>query len=50
MKELYIETNQYLKNNRVDYNNSFSTKLLILWWAYWVISALFTRCFKYVEK
>ena len=51
MKELYIETNEYLKNNRVEYNNSFSPKTLILWWAYWVISAIFTRIiFQYSKQ
>lgn len=43
MKELYVETEKFLRKNDTSYTKSTSTTMVGWWWAVWIISTLIDR-------
>lgn len=43
MKELYVETEKFLRNNAPSYTKTTSTAIVGWWWAIWIISTIVDR-------
>ena len=43
MKELYVETENYLVKNKENYTKSLNLNLVTIWWFSWVIITIFDR-------
>jgi hypothetical protein len=43
MKELYVETENYLVKNKTNYTKTLNLSLIGIWWASWIIVSIFDR-------
>ena len=43
MRELYLETKEYLSNRGVVFQEAFTTNTLGVWWALWIMSSLVSQ-------
>ena len=51
MKELYEETDELLSKKGISVNQTFSTTLLVWWWAFWIINNFVAQfVFRYTLK